>query len=456
MELLQDEASGVFSREAFVQFGSLVVCQAVRRSLPLGVLIISLDDCPALAEDGTRQIEQAALMVLVGILQRTIRSGDFIGRRGPRSFAVLVQDADKAGSLRFGERVRAALPDRLTVMGAPTPFRISIGIATMPEAGTAFEELWRSAEDALAQAVNRGGNMDWLSGAAGGSLAGRPTVGQTADVPEAPSAFDLADITVRRRRGLAEAKAAIERGEADGVALRASAGACTICMDAAGDTYHLGMLPTLPLIGCTSAGGCRCVYVLPSRDPRRQPLPVDPGLYQHLEIPRRLHDAARFGGHGRGGCKPEDLAEYLDTFPLLPFDADIELQANEVAFLKREARRARELPGSQTLAERGASIPLDAPLRSAVQSLSKLPSAPGLNPPSKGNLYITNWRILFRSGRDTDSVLLVDVSRIECFRDAVACTVGNRPERTIFFVKDSVQVALVLAQAVRAMALSPV
>jgi diguanylate cyclase (GGDEF)-like protein len=456
MEALRDESTGVFSREAFVQFGSLMVSQAVRRSVPLGLLIVSLDDSPALAEDGTHQVEQAALLVLVGVLQRTIRAGDFIGRRGPRSFAVMAQDAHQAGALRFGERIRAALPDRLTVMGAPTPFRVSIGISAMPESGSTFEELWQNAEHAVGQAVARGGNMDWLSGVTDETPTARPVATPITAAPPTASAFELAEITVRRRQGLAEAKAAMQRGEAGGVALRASPGACPICMDAAKDVYQPEMLPTLPLIGCTTVGGCRCVYVLPSQDPRRQALPVNPELYEHLDIPRRLHDAARFGANSRGGCKPEDLAEYLDTFPMFPFDADIDLQANEVAFLKRDARRSREPAGSPTLAVRGASIPLEGALRAAVKALPKPPSAPNLAAASKGTLYVTNWRVLFRSGRDTDSSLLVDMARIECFRDAVACTVGSRHERSVFFVKDPVQVALVLAQAVRSTALPPV
>ena len=95
-------------------------------------------------------------MALIGILQATIRAGDFIGRHGPRSLAVMAQDAHQAGALRFAERIRSALPDRLTVLGVQAPFRVSIGIATMPEAGTTFDELFRGAESAVAQATARG------------------------------------------------------------------------------------------------------------------------------------------------------------------------------------------------------------------------------------------------------------------------------------------------------------
>ena len=52
-EPLRDPSTGVFSREAFVQFGSLMVSQAVRRNFPLGVLVVGLDDSVAIEQDGT-------------------------------------------------------------------------------------------------------------------------------------------------------------------------------------------------------------------------------------------------------------------------------------------------------------------------------------------------------------------------------------------------------------------
>ena len=449
MEPLRDESTGVFSWEAFQQFGSLSVNQAVRRNGPFGLLIIRLDDCPSLEEDGTLQVQHAALMVLAGVLQRSIRAGDFIGQHGPRSFGLLAGDAHQAGALRFAERIRALLPERLTVMGAPTSFRISTGIAALPQAGSTFEELLQSAQQALASAVANGGNMDWLSGVTWRTLSAtrepEPTPGAVSQ-----SAFQVAEITMRRRQSLEDANAAIDRGESNGIALRAGPGACPVCVDAARDIYQPSMMPTLPLIGCTSQGGCRCVYSLPTQDPRQHAPPVMPDTYNHLEIPRRLHDAARFGSHGRGGCRVEDLADYLDAYPLLPFDADLDLQANEVAFLKREARRARELPGAPSLAVHGPSIPLEGTLRAAVEGVGRVITLPEPAHTSKGNLYITNWRILFRTGRDTESMLLVDVAGIECFRDGIACLIGDREERIFFILRDPVQVALVLSRAVRA------
>jgi hypothetical protein len=47
-------------------------------------------------------------------------------------------------------------------------------------------------------------------------------------------------------------------------------------------------------------------------------------------------------------------------------------------------------------------------------------------------------------------MLLVDVAGIECFRDGIACLIGDREERIFFILRDPVQVALVLSRAVRA------
>lgn len=455
MEPLRDESTGVLSWPAFIEFGNLAAGTAARRSSTLALVIVRVDDSPAILQDVANQVAPAAALMLAEVLKRSLRAGDFIGRHGPRSFAVLGQDVPEDGAARFAQRIRESLPDRLNIVGMHGPFGASIGLAAMPQSALDFGGLLQKAEEALGLAMARGGNMDWLSG--GGLDADQsPSSSEPAPPAIAASPFELADITRRRREGLKAAAAAFERGESEGLAIRAAAGACPICLNAARDLYAPHLAPTLPLVGCTSPAGCRCVYVQPADDPRRHPRPLGDERYRSPEIPRRLADAARFGAHGRGGCKPEMLAEYLDHYPLLPIEAGVRLQPNEVPFLKRDARRAWEAVEVAPSTVRGRRIPIDGALQPAASSLSNPPALPRLAGTCKGTLYVTNWRLLFRAGRESETVLLLDVAGLECFRDGLVCRLGDRGERLVLALKDSMQVGLVLARAVQDAALAAI
>ncbi len=72
----------------------------------------------------------------------------------------------------------------------------------------------------------------------------------------------------RQARDASYARRALERyrmgmragGAIRGVRVMVGADSCRECQGLAGQVYSLEGVPTLPHAGCTSPGGCRCVY----------------------------------------------------------------------------------------------------------------------------------------------------------------------------------------------------
>ncbi|MGI8549465.1 MAG: diguanylate cyclase domain-containing protein [Dehalococcoidia bacterium] len=428
--------------DAFVSFATATVAQTKRRDGSLGFLLVA----PDLSQDNGGQ-EELASRALAETLLRTIRVGDMVGRRERQTFAVLAQDALQAGAWRLAERIKEAVPQHLSGSNGDAPLTVSQGIATLPQAGTTVNELVTNAAEALAEAIAQGGNQARMCRAS----AAVPRAEVELREPVAPAA-EPEHLAVKRGESLAHATRFWERGEIEGIAIQTESGACPTCLDAARDLYLPQWVPSLPLAGCSGPVGCRCVYSIPPVDPHKRPPPPPAAGFANLEIPRKLRDAALFGSDPRGSSKPDDLAEYLDNFPLLPFEADLDLHEGEVAYLVRNARVGWEQPSRVTGAnEPGPTFPIDRPLVGWVKNLGRPPALPGEMVPVKdeGIVYLTNWRIIFNVRGAIDSVLLADVTGIQYFRDGLACLIHDRNGRLVIALRDPLQVGLYFAQTLR-------
>jgi len=382
------------------------------------------------------------MLLLGSALLRVVRGGDLVGRAGPAIFAVLAADASAAGASRLAERLHAALPATLTSPQGPVPLRVAIGIAGMPEAGSTLPELLPKAQQALQEALRSGRTSSFFDPAAATETAGsRSLEGQ-------------------RRDELARLSAAYTRQEIAGIVLRTQASACSVCVDASRDVYqpHLAPIPALPLLGCTSPEGCRCFYSAPEQDPRRAPPPVPAHMLGRFEVPRRLRDASQFGADPKKRCKSEELAEYLEHFPLLPIEAPLPLQPREVAYLVREGGWAQLHPRLDEAARPEVTFPLTGGLRSWAQH----PGGPRALPKDalwqqeEGLICLTNWRLLFRRAgapRATGSILLADLQELEYLREGLACRVAGENWRTVVLLREPLLCGLYITKSVRDVAL---
>jgi len=72
-------------------------------------------------------------------------------------------------------------------------------------------------------------------------------------------------LVAERRDALLSLTRRYEQKQIEGIGIQTEPGVCRTCQTAASDVYMPALAPTLPMAGCTSAEGCRCRYVAPSR-----------------------------------------------------------------------------------------------------------------------------------------------------------------------------------------------
>ena len=153
---LLDDSTHVLTWDAFSAFGRAILAHATRRGDSFSLLLVNLDEATAQSPETDAGLAELTLRVVANVLMRTVRGGDIVGRHASRSFALIAQDAQRAGALRLAERIQAALPNRLSVFEGATAFTVSFGIAPFPQTGAAWSELVANAEQALTESMLQG------------------------------------------------------------------------------------------------------------------------------------------------------------------------------------------------------------------------------------------------------------------------------------------------------------
>ncbi len=118
----------------------------------IGVLMIDLDWFKRINDTHGHPVGDDVLAEVAGVLTRTVRRGDAVGRYGGEEFAVLLPEVDEAEIRAIAERIRLRIRAlRITTpAGEPVTLSATIGAAlhpSVPEAG--LDELIRAADNAL-------------------------------------------------------------------------------------------------------------------------------------------------------------------------------------------------------------------------------------------------------------------------------------------------------------------
>ncbi len=125
----------------------------------LSIAMLDIDHFKQVNDTRGHCVGDRVLSDVAGVLRRSIRQTDFVGRYGGEEFLVILPGTDAAGAAIMGERIRAALAG--TPMVDPTdgtfPLTVSMGIAEHYESDD--EDLLISrADTALYRAKEMGRN----------------------------------------------------------------------------------------------------------------------------------------------------------------------------------------------------------------------------------------------------------------------------------------------------------
>lgn len=162
IHVIDDTLTAVPDRRSFFQTARETL--AARRGTARSVSMLAVDvDHFRLINDAYGRLQGDDLLwALAKVLQRGVRAGDVVGRRGEDEFLVLLPDASPKVANEVAERLRAAAEAmRCVRRDAPDEtiaLTISIGIANAPADGDTAETLAAGADRALFRAKRAGRN----------------------------------------------------------------------------------------------------------------------------------------------------------------------------------------------------------------------------------------------------------------------------------------------------------
>lgn len=164
----RDEVSGLYMRAQFDDQLLREIDLSSREHREFALVIISLDESPAIA--GLGEAAQQRLLEGVGrMLRANTRAMDSACRVGPQRFAVLLSGVGLATAHARMEQLRRQCAAQLIVLnGQDLGLSISMGVASFPHTAMRQDELMAASENAAHEAQRRGGNQVVLASIAFG------------------------------------------------------------------------------------------------------------------------------------------------------------------------------------------------------------------------------------------------------------------------------------------------
>jgi len=163
----KDPLTQLGNRRYFEERAKAALARVRRRTRPLSLLMIDIDNFKAINDHHGHPAGDDVLRALADRLSASMRAGDVCGRLGGEEFAVVLPDEDRDGAAASAERLRAAV-ETLGVEAESARerigFTVSIGVSTLPQDGYTLDELLRQADERLYRAKEAGRNKVVSSG----------------------------------------------------------------------------------------------------------------------------------------------------------------------------------------------------------------------------------------------------------------------------------------------------
>lgn len=159
-----DTLTGLLRREAVLTDLQRELDRAVRYRRPLVVAMADIDRFKQVNDRYGHLAGDMMLRRVAGVIARSLRSTDLVGRYGGEEFLLLLPETDVDGALRVIEKLRAAVEalEVETETGERLAVTISIGLASVAdlpsEDGVTVERMVAAADRSLYEAKNSGRN----------------------------------------------------------------------------------------------------------------------------------------------------------------------------------------------------------------------------------------------------------------------------------------------------------
>ncbi|MCP4596472.1 EAL domain-containing protein [Neptuniibacter sp.] len=153
-----DALTGLYNRNAFLQFLEQNVKEAERSGFEFSVLVIDLDGFKRINDSMGHDHGDRLLCAVADRLRACCRSSDLIARLGGDEFTLLVKAEKDIDQARLADKLLGALSEAFDIGGHSIFLSGSIGISHYPVDGIESKEILKNADLATYRAKSAGGN----------------------------------------------------------------------------------------------------------------------------------------------------------------------------------------------------------------------------------------------------------------------------------------------------------
>jgi diguanylate cyclase (GGDEF)-like protein len=141
--------------------------RASRSGRPLSLLFIDLDGFKAVNDTHGHLCGSRTLVEAAGVIRRSARETDVVGRFGGDEFALVLPETGGQGAFSVGSRIRERIAAHRFLAGDGLDIRltVSVGVATLPDVANSADGLIQAADSAMYQVKDRGKNGIQAAGA---------------------------------------------------------------------------------------------------------------------------------------------------------------------------------------------------------------------------------------------------------------------------------------------------
>jgi diguanylate cyclase (GGDEF)-like protein len=129
----RDVLTGLLNRRALNDHLAKVIERCAVKGLPVGVLMIDVDNFKPLNDTLGHAAGDDLLRSLGQLFRSTLRDSDTAFRCGGDEFVIVLENSDTKGARSLADRLTALVDGLTKTMKVPSPPRLSIGAATLSE-----------------------------------------------------------------------------------------------------------------------------------------------------------------------------------------------------------------------------------------------------------------------------------------------------------------------------------
>ena len=156
LDALRDALTGLGNHRAFQEEFDRQMELARRYNIPLGLILIDLDDFKLVNDTAGHAAGDQLLAEMGRITTAAVRLADRAFRIGGDEFAILVPHTDAEGARVLGRRLLANALENRPGSSVPNSFSFSVGISSIPSLASDRRQLYAQADSALYWAKTHG------------------------------------------------------------------------------------------------------------------------------------------------------------------------------------------------------------------------------------------------------------------------------------------------------------